>query len=204
MDYRAVSVQGWSHLCLGIDRAHASQRVATIQPERSAEIFITAADSWQIYDRHLVNLRPPRADIYVLWTTVFASSSRTVAISTRDRKRACGEPIQSESTRRLPTGDGRPGSGGAGVADWGASESIPCWLVGEQTLLHSAAISWCAPAKAGSHQNIHITGDARNVNHKNTSQRCYRCRLPCWGSSTGQRRSQRVRPRPEPVQRLQL
>jgi len=46
--------------------------------ERSAEIFITAADSWQIYDRHLVNLRPPRAHIYVLWTTVFASPSRTV------------------------------------------------------------------------------------------------------------------------------
>ena len=68
-----------SHLCPGIDGPHASQRVATRHPERSAEIFITAADSRQIYDRHLVNLRPPRAHIYVLCPTVFASPSRTVS-----------------------------------------------------------------------------------------------------------------------------
>jgi hypothetical protein len=39
----------------------------------------TVADSRQIYDRRLVNLRPPRAHIYVLCPTVFASPSRTVS-----------------------------------------------------------------------------------------------------------------------------
>jgi hypothetical protein len=62
----------------------------------------------------------------------------------------------------------------------------------------------CAPAKAVSHQNIRVKRDARDVDHKNTSQRCYGCRLPCWESSTGQRRSERVRRRPEPVQRLEF
>ena len=103
----------------GIDGPHASQRVATTHPERSAEIFITAADSWQIYDRHLVNLRPPRAHIYVLCPTVFASPSRTVAIPTRDRKRACDERIESESTRRRAD---QPGFGGR---DHGVDGRLP-------------------------------------------------------------------------------
>jgi hypothetical protein len=51
-----------------------------LQAERS---IFDAPDDGQtvnvnIYDRRLANLRPPRAHIYVLWTTVFASPSRTV------------------------------------------------------------------------------------------------------------------------------
>ena len=47
--------------------------------------------------------------------------------------------------KTLPTADGRPSSGGAGVADWGTSESIPRWPVGGQTLPGSAAIVGVRP-----------------------------------------------------------
>jgi hypothetical protein len=47
--------------------------------------------------------------------------------------------------KTLPTGDGCPSSGGAGVAGRGTSESIPRWLVGGQTLPESAAIVGVRP-----------------------------------------------------------
>ena len=47
--------------------------------------------------------------------------------------------------KTLPTGDGCPYFGGAGVAGWRTSESIPCWLVGGQTLPESAAMVGVRP-----------------------------------------------------------